>query len=223
VAALKTNGTLWTWGRNNFGQLGNGTNTNVSIATQIGTDTDWQSVATGSNHTMAIKNNGTLWGWGSNSAYQLGDGTFVNKNVPTQMGTYTNWQSIKAGSSSTLGVKSNNALYTWGAGSYGQIGNQQNTTRVSPFQVPCVTVLGNDEMVSDKPFSIYPNPVKELLHLHAPSLAIDKIIIYDATGKKIVEQNSNVSTINVSNLQRGIYLLHLFIGEKMYTEKFIRN
>src|SRR5690606_20336519 len=76
--AIQTDGTLWAWGRNDFGQLGDGTNTNRLTPVQIGTDNDWIFVDSGDHHTIALKANGTLWSWGLNNSGQLADGTFVN-------------------------------------------------------------------------------------------------------------------------------------------------
>ena len=72
--AVRTDGTLWAWGDNSYGQLGDGTTTARLVPTQVGTATDWQSVAAGGEHTLAVGTDGTLWAWGSNSYGQLGDG-----------------------------------------------------------------------------------------------------------------------------------------------------
>jgi alpha-tubulin suppressor-like RCC1 family protein len=73
TVALKSDGTLWAWGDNWAGQLGEGTTTDRHFPVQIGTDT-WSFVAAGSNHTVAIRSDGTLWAWGDNFSGQLGDG-----------------------------------------------------------------------------------------------------------------------------------------------------
>ena len=73
--AIKTNGTLWGWGDNGSGQLGDGTTVEKDSPEQIGTDDDWAVVTAGEGHTLAIKTNGTLWAWGNNELGQLGDGT----------------------------------------------------------------------------------------------------------------------------------------------------
>ncbi len=83
---LKSVGTLWAWGRNQAGQLGDGTTVDKRSPVQIGADKDWVSIAKGTAHTIALKKNGTLWAWGSNTYGQLGDGTTVNKNAPVQIG-----------------------------------------------------------------------------------------------------------------------------------------
>ena len=83
--SLKSDGTLWSWGRNSEGQLGDGTVTQRNSPLQIGAGNNWTSVSAGAYHTMALKSDGSLWAWGSNSANQLGDGTSDNKYSPIQI------------------------------------------------------------------------------------------------------------------------------------------
>ncbi|WP_298136975.1 T9SS type A sorting domain-containing protein [Flavobacterium sp.] len=120
--ALKTDGTLWAWGRNDYGQLGDNTTIYRNIPTQIGTDTNWQSVSVGHYHCMAIKSNGTLWGWGWNSNGKLGDGTNINRLVPTQIGIATNWQKVDAGFNHSLAIKTDGTLWAWGTNYNGEFG-----------------------------------------------------------------------------------------------------
>ena len=94
--AIKQDGTLWAWGINSYGQLGDGTFMSRNIPTQIGTDANWQSISAGESHSLAVKQNGTLWAWGYNGAGALGDGTFIAKNIPTQIGSAVNWNSVNA-------------------------------------------------------------------------------------------------------------------------------
>jgi hypothetical protein len=90
----KTDGTLWAWGSNTAGQLGDGTSYVRSVPVQIGTSANWKSVYVGNRHTLAIKTDGTLWAWGDNKYGQLGDGTLISKTAPIQIGTATDWQSL---------------------------------------------------------------------------------------------------------------------------------
>jgi hypothetical protein len=86
TAALKSNGTLWAWGANSSGQLGNGNNTISLTPIQVGSDNKWISVSVGrGEYTMALKSDGTLWAWGNNNAGQLGDGTTTNRTSPVQI------------------------------------------------------------------------------------------------------------------------------------------
>ncbi len=121
--AIKSDGTLWSWGSNVSGRLGDGTNEDKNIPVQIGTDLNWQTIATGNAHTIVIKSNGTLWAWGVNNSGQLGDGTTESKNTPTQIGTDLNWQTITAGFNHTLAIKSDGTLWAWGDNSYGCLGD----------------------------------------------------------------------------------------------------
>ncbi|MDO8804269.1 MAG: CsgG/HfaB family protein [Elusimicrobiota bacterium] len=92
-AALKSDNTLWAWGGNNSGQLGDGTTADKSAPVLIGTDNKWVSVMAGYGHTIALKSDGTLWAWGHNSSGELGDGTTAYKSEPLQIGADRKWVS----------------------------------------------------------------------------------------------------------------------------------
>ncbi|MBU0482669.1 MAG: hypothetical protein KKG47_16370 [Proteobacteria bacterium] len=134
--ALKSNGTLWAWGLNSYGQLGDGTNVNKNIPVRIGTDTDWARIAPGHFHTLALKSDGSLWAWGNNAAGQLGDGTNVDKNTPVRIGTDTNWTRITAGGNHySIALKNDGSLWAWGHNLYGQLGDGTNIWRNTPFHI----------------------------------------------------------------------------------------
>ncbi|MEC4050285.1 T9SS type A sorting domain-containing protein [Flavobacterium sp. SUN046] len=80
---IKTDGTLWAWGKNTVGQLGDGTTNNTYIPLQVGTDTNWVSVSCGNQHTIALKSDGSLWAWGDNYYGQLGNGSTTALTLPT--------------------------------------------------------------------------------------------------------------------------------------------
>lgn len=112
--AIKSNGTLWAWGANHYGQLGDGTVTGRSIPAQLGLDTDWKEAATGYGHTLALKTNGTLWSWGYNHHGELGNGTQTDSYSPTQIGVANDWKTVKAGKYNSCALKSNGTLWWWG-------------------------------------------------------------------------------------------------------------
>jgi alpha-tubulin suppressor-like RCC1 family protein len=134
--AVKNNGTLWSWGRNDtFGQLGLGDNTNRPSPTQVGTDTNWQSVSCGQTHVVALKTNGTLWAWGEGTFGALGDGTTVTKNYPVQVGSDTNWAYVACGRLISFALKTDGTLWAWGVND-GRLGLGADTAnKLSPVQV----------------------------------------------------------------------------------------
>jgi alpha-tubulin suppressor-like RCC1 family protein len=137
-AGIKTNSSLWTWGNNQFGQLGNGTVTTATSPIHIDSNSTWQSVSAGGSHTMAIKSDGTLWGWGYNFWGQLGDNTSVDKHAPVQIGTANDWMAVACGGNHTIALKTNGTLWSWGANANGQLGNgtaNPNQTIMPPTQV----------------------------------------------------------------------------------------
>ena len=125
---LGTSKTLWAWGGNYYGQLGDGTNTRKLIPTQIGGVADWQQITVGNDHVLAIKATGVLganrflFAWGRNNEGQLGDGTITNSNTPIQITNDNNWEQVDAGENFSVGLKTNGKIYSWGGNQAGQLG-----------------------------------------------------------------------------------------------------
>ena len=98
VLAIKTDGTLWSWGYNGYGgALGLGNLTSYSSPKQVGSLTNWLKIAGSNYFASAIKTDGTLWAWGYNGSGMLGLGNITNYSSPKQVGALTNWLSISAG------------------------------------------------------------------------------------------------------------------------------
>lgn len=123
--AIKSDGTLWAWGNNTYGQLGLGDVNNRSVLTQVapGTGWAWKDVSAGYLSTMAIREDGKLWGWGAdNIMADLGGGQFsvdtIVVNTPVQLDQGSSWSEISVGASWSVGIKSNGTLWSaFGLGS----------------------------------------------------------------------------------------------------------
>jgi alpha-tubulin suppressor-like RCC1 family protein len=322
--AIKTNGTLWAWGNNQRGQLGDGTNSNKSIPVQIGLSSDWKTITAGESFSLAIKTDGTLWSWGKNSGGQLGNATFIDQNIPDQVGIQStwekvsaggfhvfatrstgslwswgedfcgslgngfnssinipfqyeqalNWQNVSAGFGHSLalrntgvlwgcgwnfegqvgnatnscqetlvrigldvnnwqsvsaarngqhsaGIRTDGTLWTWGANFVGQLGDGTYDSRNVPVQIGC-SGLSIEKSNADT-FSIVPNPAEKYLDiLSTNNLIIKSIVIVDQTGKRVLEVNQNISRLDISMLQSGVYFIKINTTEKTYQKKFIK-
>ena len=126
--AIRQDGTLWAWGCNDHGELGQDPVEYPTIRTpteQIGTDTDWVAVSGGYHYSLALKSNGTLWAWGyNNDGGQLGDGTVAESHAPKQVGSATDWVKFDAGYHHSLGIKTDGTLWAWGYNNEGQAGRR---------------------------------------------------------------------------------------------------
>jgi len=137
-AAIKTDGTLWVWGVNQWGQLGLGNTTSYSSPKQVGALTNWLNVSCGYQFLIAVKTNGTLWSWGRNQSGQLGLNVPSNYSSPMQVGSLTTWLSVSAssyGDNFANAITSSYTLWSWGQNTYGQLGDGTTTTRSSPVLV----------------------------------------------------------------------------------------
>ncbi len=134
--AIRHDGTLWGFGSNAQYQLGDGTNQQHNIPTQIGTESNWVVSATGANITVLVKTNGTLWSTGLGTDGELGNGVEVSTHtVPMQIGTDNNWSSISIIWKHVLAIKSDGTLWAWGDNSSGQLGIGNTVTQAAPVQV----------------------------------------------------------------------------------------
>ena len=138
--AVKTDGTLWSWGQNEYGQLGHGNTSGANAGpVQIGSGTDWSSssysIHMSGYYGMAIKTDGTLWMWGSNQGGMLGQNNQTQYSSPRQV-PGTDWAKCGRGYNTTWAIKSNGDAYGWGQNGYGDLGVGNKTQYSSPKQIP---------------------------------------------------------------------------------------
>lgn len=211
AVGLKTNGELWSWGLNNDGRLGLGTTGGTLYVPQQVPGNTWKSVSATYNGSAGLKTDGSLWTWGSNEYGKLGIGNNTDANVPTQVGTDNNWSNIPSryGYYSTAAVKTDTSMYSWGWDGYWQLGNSDGTTTNSnvPTKVTCAdTVLGVNDVISNKKVSLYPNPAKDFIVLESAK----SVKIYNMVGSVVKSFNDmKDSKINISDLPAGIYIVKI--------------
>ena len=157
--AILADGTLWSWGLDNFGQLGNDVSDSVgtnlifaSLPQLIGTNGTsntnavWLSVTAGSRgfdvatnrpggFSLGLQTNGTLWAWGANQSGQLGLGNTIVTRIPAQVGSSSNWVQVEAGATHTLALQRDGTLWAWGANESGQLGQGHTNSSLTPLRV----------------------------------------------------------------------------------------
>jgi len=133
--AIKTDGTLWSWGSNSNGVLGQNSITARSSPTQVGALTNWKEVNVGY-VVAAVKTDGTLWAWGTGNDGASGLNTTLNRSSPVQIGALTTWDKVTQSSDYSNGaIKTNGTLWAWGRNSSGNLGIGNTVNKSSPVQV----------------------------------------------------------------------------------------
>ena len=160
---MKQDGSLWAWGYNHFGQLGNGTTDNAHSPVLVDGGKDWIAFTAGDYHTIGLKRDGSVWTWGCNKRGQLGLGSTAaghkpinfagdkwlvipvevettvrvveNARVPMRVGTDNNWKAVDAGGYYCVAIKKDGSLWAWGDNRYGQMGQGTRNHELSPVRI----------------------------------------------------------------------------------------
>lgn len=137
AAAIKTDGSLWTWGRNEQGQLGNNlsgdANNRLTPVTTFVGGNNWKQVSVGYRFMGAVKTDGTLWMWGAGFGGNLGRGNTSSSAVPAETSAGgTNWKQVACGQYHTVAVKTDGTLWVWGGNDDGSLGINNTGNRPNP-------------------------------------------------------------------------------------------
>jgi alpha-tubulin suppressor-like RCC1 family protein len=135
----KADGTVWTWGGNYEGQIGDGTTTPRPTPAQISGISGVVAVSAGYYHSVALKSDGTVWAWGRNIYGQLGDGTTTQRLAPVQAVGISGVTAVAAGENSTYALKGDGTVWAWGHNNEGQLGDGTETDRYAPVQAQGLT------------------------------------------------------------------------------------
>ena len=134
--SLRTDGKVFTWGDNTYGQLGNGTvkTSDEPVEVTFPKGTIITQIAAGENHNVALDSNGNVWTWGRNNNYQIGN-TRASQYTPYKVSNIPKVIKISAGNNNTMVITENNELYAWGLNAYGDLGLGTYTNKVLPKKV----------------------------------------------------------------------------------------
>jgi RHS repeat-associated protein len=132
--ALKSDGTVWAWGLNTDGQLGNNSTTTSKVPVQVTGLTGATAIVAGADHSLTLRSDGTVWAWGYNSSGQLGNNSTTTSKVPVEVSGLSGITQIAAGASHSLALRSDGTVWAWGANTDGQLGNKSTTGSKVPVE-----------------------------------------------------------------------------------------
>lgn len=149
---LRDDGTVWAWGSNEYGELGDGTHQsrNALNAVRVRDVDDVMSISVGGNYGLALQYDGMVWAWGRNETGTLGDGTTQNRSLPVQLEGLIDVEAIGAGEDHSLAVKADGTVWAWGSNHNGQLGDGSYVDSTTPIKV-----LGLPDPQSDSSVAVH--------------------------------------------------------------------
>lgn len=191
---IKNDGSLWAWGVNGSGQLGDGTIERKDQPVKIMNDVE--SISAGSYYTMAIKSDDSLWAWGENWDGQIGDGTAERRITPVKI--MDSVKSVSAGDNHTIALKADGTLWAWGNNDFGKVNNELyglNPYKASPLQIMDDVKLPTNTaaMPKEQIDIINSDGVKPTIDIVTPPKKRTDIINFDGVSYEVKLPMKNVN------------------------------
>ena len=196
--AIDSDGQLWAWGDNQYGQLGTGDNADKSTPVKVSADGTFVQVAAGDGFSLAIDSDGHVWAWGDNQYGQLGDGTRTNRSTPVRIERGTTFSRIDPGHYHSFAIDTDGHIWTWGRNDAGQLGDGTTTDRTSPVNVSPI-VPGN----SVDPTEVPVNPVTETTDAEGDALRTYHLPFTVEPGGSVVFHFTG--TVTRSDMKRTVW------------------
>ncbi|MGE0638187.1 MAG: T9SS type A sorting domain-containing protein [Bacteroidia bacterium] len=220
--ALKSDSTVWTWGINEYGQLGNGTLNNSNIPVNVTSLTSVTKIAGGGGHILAVKSDSTVWSWGAAGA----NGFTSNSSIPIQVSGLNSITNITAGGQNSLALQNDGTLWAWGDNRIYVFGNgyvgPSSNIPIELTDVCSITTKIEMETLNNN-LTLYPNPATTTLTLTTQqTLKNAELKIMNAIGQEVYHSIFDIerSTFDISSLPPGLYYLTLQSEEGVATKKF---
>lgn len=228
--ALKEDGTVWVWGNDSFGQLGQGAAGFANAPIIVPALENIVDIESGNSHMQALDNQGNVFTWGYNDYGQVGNGNLNDSNTPSIPIGLENVTTISCGDFHSLCINSNGDLIGYGRNDAGQLG----TGNIEDSSVPVIGVndcetIGLSEPIDDQMLNLFPNPAdsKIFLTIHSDYSRDSYYRIYSNTGQliasEIIGNKEGLLEIDLNQLPAGIFLLQVNNGVKSITESFIKQ
>jgi hypothetical protein len=228
--ARKEDGTIWLWGQNDYGQIGDGSTISINTPFQLVAPTGMNQVAVGNVHSMATKDDGSVWMWGWNLYGNLGDGGNTDVYTPleitalcTVLATCVNTFNTVLATSIDSYTAPSGAVYT-SSGTYNDtIPNAAGCDSIITIDLT-LEFTGIGELKSEI-IQLSPNPASNAINIKGINDLIDvqEIKLISMTGSVLLKSNSILKTIDVSNLARGVYYIHITHSDGIVSVPFVKE
>jgi hypothetical protein len=219
---LKSDGTVWSCGYNNTGQLGDGTNAHKNLAVQASGLTGITALAAGQMHSVFLDNSGAPWACGFNGEGELGDGTNSNKSIAVQLSSTFGGDivSIAAGAWHTLLLKNDGTKWGCGYNVSGQLGTGNNVnSNIAVEHVGGCVPLGLIRAEKDIELNMFPNPTNGLVKINSSS-DFQNIEVYNSLQKCVLKQRYT-GELNLSEFPNGVYFVKLYNRETSAVRRLV--